>query len=188
MRFITLIVCLVGMVLFSSIAMGEIIMVNVDWDGSEENCSGDYVSSSAWASASGDDTDEDGWASGGYGYITTVGGNFHWVGYGDAGAYVGVYVVDQWPCWAWGYGSAGTTHTGESKADIEIDEDAVESPPDWAWDLDDPDAEYDDDDDYFPAYDGIWAGHSVEASAMICSGSDNEAYGEGNAVAVCDLY
>ena len=188
MRFSILFVCLIGMVLLSSIAMGDIVLVNDDWDGSEENCYGNFVGSQAWASASGDDTDEDGWAKGGYGHITTVTEWLHWQGYGSAYAWVHVYVYDEWPCSAESDSEGWSTHTNKVEAYAYVDETYVWSPPGLAYRTEDPDPDYNDDETMFNAYTGIWAGHQVNASASICSGSDNLAYAESDAIGACELY
>lgn len=180
-------VCLVGMLFVSTIALGEIVMVDVDWD-YHGDASGYYASSTASAYASGEETNPDSWAHGTYGLVTTEAGYFNWWYYYEASAYAYVYRDDQYPCSATAHGDAGGTYGSTVSADASVDESDVPNPP-GSWDeYDEPSSQSDSGGDDFGPYGGIYCGHTVTAEGNIWSGSNSWTSATGDAGAAVDLY
>ena len=182
-------VCLVSVLFASTVALGDIIMVDDDWD-YYGDASGYYASSEASAYASSEDTNPDSWAHGTYGLVTTEGGTFTWFYYYEASAYAYVYRADQYPCSASAHGDAGGSKGPTVSADADVDEGDVPNPPGSADDYDDPPSASDSEDQYFNAYSGIYCGHTVTAEGNVWSSDPTDSWtsATGDAGAAVYLY
>lgn len=192
MKLRILFACLVIMLSVSTVALGTIEFTPY-WTGVGD-VSGNFGSSQATATASGEQDHEYSHAHGSMWLITTEGGDCEWFYYIEAKAWAVIDYDEALPAWA----------EGEAEAEVDLSEfttppvvgryayasvfwNSCSGPPDLQYDIDGPyshSVSYHSD---FEPYQGIYGDHYVTAEAYIYEGSDNYTKGFASAGAIVDL-